>query len=284
MQSIGKALWFIESHFGERVTLDDVARASGLSRFHLSRTFAAAVGQPVVAYLRGRRLSEAARLLVSGAPDILQVALSAGYSSHEAFTRAFRDQFGLTPDDARRRPLSDLKLVEPIRVSDQPAPAMQPARFDKADAMLFAGLRKYFRFEDRAGIPNIWQAFGPIMATIPGAIPGAAYGLNLAPADATDDCGFDYFAAVRVRSLNDLPEGVSGARVGPREWAVFDSPGHVSNIGATCAAAGEWLAQSGRAPKSGPMQMIEVYGAQFDARTGLGGCEVWVPVVQHAGA
>ena len=56
-------------------------------------------------------------------------------------------------------------------------------------------------------------------------------------------------------------------------------PGHVSTIGATCAAAGEWLAQSGRAPKIGPMQMIEDYGPEFDARTGIGGCEVWVPVV-----
>jgi AraC family transcriptional regulator len=278
MHAIGKALWFIESHFGEPLTLDDVAQASGLSRFHLSRTFAAAVGQPVVAYLRGRRLSEAARLLVSGAPDILQVALSAGYNSHEAFTRAFRDQFGLTPDEARKRSISDLKLVEPIRMPDQPAPAISPARFNKTDGMLFAGLRKYFRFEDRGGIPNIWQAFGPIMATIPGAIPGAAYGLNLAPADLNDDCGFDYFAAVRVKSLNDLPEGLSGARIGPREWAVFANPGHVSNIGATCAAAGEWLGQSGRAPKNGSMQMIEYYGPQFDARTGLGGCEVWVPV------
>src|SRR6185295_19406602 len=100
MQAIGKALWFIESHFGESVTLDDVAMASGLSRFHLSRTFAATIGQSVIAYLRGRRLTEAARQLADGAPDILQVALGAGYGSHEAFTRAFRDQFGLTPEEA----------------------------------------------------------------------------------------------------------------------------------------------------------------------------------------
>jgi AraC family transcriptional regulator len=280
MQAVGKALWYIESHFGEPLTLDDVAEASGLSRFHLSRTFAAVVGQPVVAYLRGRRLTEAARQLADGAPDILQVALEAGYNSHEAFTRAFREQFGLTPEDARaRRSLANLKLVEPVRMPDQPTAAISPARFVKTDAMLFAGLRKYFRFDDRGGIPNVWQLFGPIIGTIPGEIPGAAYGLNLSPADAQDDCGFDYFAAVRVKSLDDLPEGLSGARIASRNWAAFEHKGHVSSVGATCGAAGEWLAQSGRAPKSGPMQMIEYYGPEFDARTGLGGCEVWVPVV-----
>jgi len=103
MQAIGRALWYIESHFGEPFTLDDVADVSGLSRFHLARTFAGIVGQPVLTYARARRLSEAARLLADGAPDIMQVALAVGYGSHEAFTRAFRDQFGTTPEDVRAR-------------------------------------------------------------------------------------------------------------------------------------------------------------------------------------
>jgi AraC family transcriptional regulator len=279
MQAIGKALWYIESHFSEPVTLDEVAEVSGLSRFHLSRTFAAVVGQPVLAYVRGRRLTEAARQLADGAPDILRVALATGYGSHEAFTRAFRDQFGLTPDEARsRRSLAGLQLVEPIRMPDKPATAIAPDRFISTDTMLFAGLRKYFRFDDRGGIPGIWQAFGPMIGTIPGEVAGKAYGLNLAPADANDENGFDYFAAVHVKSLDDIPEGLSGVRIAGREWAAFRHGGHVSTIGETCGAAGEWLARSGRAPKSGPMQMIEYYPPGFDARTGMGGCEVWVPV------
>jgi AraC family transcriptional regulator len=117
-----------------------------------------------------------------------------------------------------------------------------------------------------------------MITTLPGEIPGAAYGLNLAPADLNDEFGFDYFAAVQVKSLDALPEGLSGTRIGAREWAVFQHEDHVATIGATCAAAGEWLGKSGRMRKSGAMQMIEFYGPQFDARTGLGGCEVWVPV------
>ena len=48
-----------------------------------------------MAYVRARRLSDAARALIAGAPDILRLALDSGYASHEAFSRAFKSQFGL---------------------------------------------------------------------------------------------------------------------------------------------------------------------------------------------
>ncbi|HEY3740852.1 MAG TPA: AraC family transcriptional regulator [Bryobacteraceae bacterium] len=98
---VGKALWYIESHTGEEITLDDIAQTAGVSKYHLSRAFGLATGCPVMQYLRGRRLTGAARALAAGAPDILAVALEAGYNSHEAFTRAFRGQFGLTPEMVR---------------------------------------------------------------------------------------------------------------------------------------------------------------------------------------
>jgi AraC family transcriptional regulator len=279
MQAIGRALWYIESHFGEPFTLDDVAGVTGLSRFHLARTFAAVVGQPVLAYARARRLSEAARLLADGAPDIMQVALAVGYGSHEAFTRAFREQFGQTPDDTRAgRSLANLSIVEPIRMPDMSnAATVAPERFVTTPAMMFAGMRTYFRFDARGGIPALWQSFGPHIGSIADEVPGVTYGLCLAAGNVNDDSGFDYMPAVQVSSLACLPEGLSGVRIAGREWAVFAHSGHVSSIGATCAAAGEWLAQSGRRPAAGAMQMIERYGPEFDARTGLGGCEVWIP-------
>jgi AraC family transcriptional regulator len=98
---VEKAIWYIESHFAHDITLDELASACELSRFQMSRLFSEAIGMTVTAYVRGRRLTEAARALASGAPDILRVALQAGYGSHAAFSRAFRDQFGLTPGDVR---------------------------------------------------------------------------------------------------------------------------------------------------------------------------------------
>ncbi|MDO8351933.1 MAG: AraC family transcriptional regulator, partial [Aestuariivirga sp.] len=103
MTPVGKALGYIESHFNEAISLDDIAGVAGVSRFHMSRAFSVATGQSILAYIRGRRLTEAARKLASGAPDILSVALEASYNSHEAFTRAFGLQFGVTPETLRSR-------------------------------------------------------------------------------------------------------------------------------------------------------------------------------------
>ncbi|RUY80009.1 AraC family transcriptional regulator, partial [Mesorhizobium sp. M7A.F.Ca.CA.003.01.2.1] len=115
MNPTEKALWFVESHLPEAISLDDVAQSSGVSRFHVTRAFGAATGRSVMGYMRSRRLTEAARKLAGGAPDILVVALDAGYNSHEAFTRAFRDQFGTTPELVRAQgSTNNLDLVEPI--------------------------------------------------------------------------------------------------------------------------------------------------------------------------
>ena len=101
MESVRKALWFMEGRFGGEVSLDELSQAAGISRYHFAHVFARATGQSAMRYMRGRRLSEAARVLAIGGPDILSVALDFGYGSHEAFTRAFRDQFGLTPESVR---------------------------------------------------------------------------------------------------------------------------------------------------------------------------------------
>lgn len=91
---VGGAIWYIETHLGSELSLAEIANFVKVSRFHLLRAFGAATGLSVMSYVRARRLTEAARQLACGAADILGVAIGAGYASHEAFTRAFREQFG----------------------------------------------------------------------------------------------------------------------------------------------------------------------------------------------
>src|SRR5260370_37447335 len=94
MDTVGKAIWFIETHFSGDISLDDVAKAAGVSRFCVVRAFSFATGRSVMGYVRGPRLTQAARSLANGAPDLLTLGRDAGYGSDEAFTPALSDRVG----------------------------------------------------------------------------------------------------------------------------------------------------------------------------------------------
>src|SRR5712671_800292 len=150
MNPAQKALWYIESHLANALTLDEIAAIGGVSRFHMVRAFAAATGLSVMRYVRARRLSEAARTLAGGAPDILNLALEADYGSHEAFTRAFRDHFGVTPEAVRAASCVDkLRLQEPIMMDSTLTDKLQPPRFETGKALLVAGISERCTHENQ---------------------------------------------------------------------------------------------------------------------------------------
>jgi len=178
MNPAQKALWYIESHLAEALTLDEISAIGGVSRFHMVRAFAAATGFSVMRYVRARRLSNAARALASGAPDILSLALDADYSSHEAFTRAFRDHFGATPESVRAGTCLDhLKLQEPILMISTALDHLKPPRFETGKALLVAGLGERINAENGAGIPSQWQRFHQIIENVPSRIGKVSYGI-----------------------------------------------------------------------------------------------------------
>jgi AraC family transcriptional regulator len=88
---------FLASSLGERITLDDVARAVHASPFHFTRIFQQRAGVPVHRYLTRLRLRAALERLAEGADDLTALALDLGFSSHSHFADAFRKEFGRTP-------------------------------------------------------------------------------------------------------------------------------------------------------------------------------------------
>ena len=275
MNPVGKAIWFIENRFASDIGLDDIAAVAGVSRYHLVRAFGAATGRSVMRYVRGRRLTEAARMLANGAPDILAVALDAGYGSHEAFTRAFRDQFGFTPETVRgQRRLDNIQLVEPLRMDETLFAKLEPPRFEYGRPLLIAGLGERCSWETSAAIPAQWQRFAPHLGHIPGQAGNTAYGVCCNGDDAGN---FDYIAGVEVADFSALPAEFSRVRIAAQRYAVFSHREHVSTIRRTIATIwGKWLPESGHEVADAPN--FERYGEQFDPRTGMGGLEIWVPI------
>jgi AraC family transcriptional regulator len=275
MNPAQKALWYIESHLAGALTLDEIAGVAGISRFHMVRAFAAATGLPVMRYVRARRLTEAARALAGGAPDILKLALDADYGSHEAFTRAFRDHFGVTPEAVRAGACLDhLRLQEPIMMDSTALDHLKPPRFVTSKPLLIAGVGEPINAENGgAGIPNQWQRFHHAVDDIPGRIGKAAYGVCNG-----DDAGnFEYIAGVEVTDFADLPREFSRVRIPEQKYAVFSHSEHVSTIRRTINTIwNHWLPISGMKAAEAPN--FERYDENFDPLTGDGGLEIWIPV------
>jgi AraC family transcriptional regulator len=275
MNPAQKALWYIESHLAGELTLDEISGVAGVSRFHMVRAFAAATGFSVMRYVRARRLSEAARSLAAGAPDILSLALDADYGSHEAFTRAFRDHFGLTPESVRSlKCIDDLKLQEPIQMNSSVFENITPSRFETSRPLLVAGVGERYNHENGAGIPSQWQRFHQVAADIPNRIGNVAYGVCCNGDDAGN---FDYIAGVEVSDFSDLPRPFFRVRIPEQRYAVFSLREHISTIRRTVNTIwNQWLPASGFKLADAPN--FERYDENFDPITGNGGFEIWIPV------
>ena len=81
MGVVDKALWLIETNLHGPLTLAGLADVSGVTPFHLSRSFTALTGQPVMRYVWRRRLTRAAEALVASPARVLTLALDAGCAS-----------------------------------------------------------------------------------------------------------------------------------------------------------------------------------------------------------
>ncbi|MGH3063216.1 MAG: helix-turn-helix transcriptional regulator, partial [Gaiellaceae bacterium] len=105
-----------------------------LSRFHFDRLVSAAAGEPPAAFRRRILLERAAHRLVISDQDVLSVALEAGYSSHEAFTRAFARAYGRSPSRWRRRP-TRFQLEAPSEVHFNPPGGLRVPAHGKVTPM-----------------------------------------------------------------------------------------------------------------------------------------------------
>jgi len=279
MTLTNKALWVIERNLDRPLTLGDVADACGVSRYHLAHAFGGSTGLSVMQYIRGRRLAAAARSLATGAPDILGLALETGYASHEAFSRAFRSQFGTTPEMVRRKASTeDLPMIKAMRIPDGGSIELEAPRFVSGPPMLVVGLSARHSFATTQDIAAQWQKFMASYGDIPDKTNPIPIGIS---ANMDDDGIFEYTCGVEVSRFSATSRGLVQLRIPAQTYAVFQHREHVSQIGATYAAIwNHWLPDHSRLAADGPT--LERHLETFNPQTGLGGVEIWIPIKDAA--
>jgi AraC family transcriptional regulator len=275
MSIVKKASWVIERNHARELSLDEIASSCGVSKFHLAHAFGRSTGLSAMQYLRGRRLTEAAQLLAKGAPDILQLALQSGYASHEAFSRAFRAQFAVTPESVRSRgALDGLALVQPIKADYLEDVKVNPPKIVSEKEILAVGLSESHSFGDVDGIPGQWQRFMAVAHEILHKIPGIPIGVS---SNVDAEGRFDYLCAVEVTAFAKNKGDFTPLRIPANRYAVFEHLGHVSTLWKTYAKIwDEALPELQLTSLDAPY--IERHKQTFDPRTGEGGVDIWIPI------
>jgi AraC family transcriptional regulator len=270
-----KALWIIERNSTQPLTLDGIAAACGVSRSHLAHAFGTATGLSVMQYVRGRRLTAAAQALAAGAPDILSIALDAGYGSHEAFTRAFRDRFEHTPESVRqRRSIDGLALVGPLELRAHPNARLDAPRVLDVQSMRVVGLAERCSFDTTITIPAQWQRFMEYHDAIPFKRGDIPIGVNCS---ADDDGQFLYMCGAEVHRFGKHSRELLHLEIPPRQYAVFEHRGHVSTIYETYRCIwNQAMPATGHVVADAPI--IERHNPAFNPRTGEGGLTLWIPL------
>jgi AraC family transcriptional regulator len=286
LRQLQRSLSFIEAHLGGELRIQAIARHAGMSMWHFQRIFSAALGQPVMDYVRRRRLSRALEALTGTRQPLIDIALDHGFGSQEAFTRAFKDMFGVTPGACRRK--RDLSLM-PQSVPELTGESLfhlhhrltMTPRIEVLPPRLVVGIERPFisalspKRNNHLVIPRLWQDFGLRIDSIPDRVGELVFGCIFC--DDGNEAQCRYLACVEVSSVTDVPRGMVSRELSGGKHAVFTHKGSMSRIDRTLGYVyGSWLPRSGHRLRSAPE--IEIYGDKFDAESPDSEMEFCLPI------
>ena len=101
-RAVARAIEFAEANVDRSVSLEEMASAAGVSRFHLVRLFREFTGETPAVYARELRIERSKRLLLESRRPISEIALACGFADQSHFTVSFLRSTGLTPAAFRR--------------------------------------------------------------------------------------------------------------------------------------------------------------------------------------
>jgi AraC family transcriptional regulator len=287
-ERMNAAIDYIEENLAGEIDFTVAAEKAACSTFHFQRIFFALNGLTPAEYARRRRLTLAARELLSSTVRVIDVAMKYGYNSPDSFTRAFRNLHGVTPM-AAREPGVTLTAFPRVSFSialkggiDMDYKILEKPAFD-----VIGKARKFTTVngENIVKIPQFWNEFAnskefQTLAELSGGKPGLVTGgedLGACIAGETMEA-FTYAIGVE-KPEGANTEGFDVIHIPTATWAIFESVGAMPKAiqDVTVKIFQEWFPSTGYEHDAKPE--LEVY-LPGDPNSADYRCQVWMPVVK----
>jgi len=228
----------IDEHLDEPIDVGALAREADFSLHHFHRIFRGQMGESVMQHVRRLRLERAARRIRTSDMRLLDAALEAGYESHEAFTRAFVERFGVAPSQFRDLPSERIVQWQPM-LARRPAVGVFVATYPRVRVAFMRHRGGY------AGIDALWQALR--LWASQNATGGKLYGLCPDDPEVTDESLLRFDACVEIDTpplANDIEVGT--AEIPGGRYAVGVHVGSYATLSETYLdVIGRWFPESG---------------------------------------
>ena len=227
----------MEDNLTEKLVLKQVASQAFCSLYHFHRIFQGMCNLTVKEYIRKRRLTRAARELIESDQRILDIALKYQYSSPEAFTRAFKQMYKITPSKFRKKYdkiTNGFKRINLISIHHRNIKGgffMKPKIITK-DSFNVLGIEKKIDMDKNfVQVPKFWQnemeaGICPKLATLPGVVKSGEI-LGLCSDFDGEKNQFSYIICTRVNTLDEIPDGMVVKEIPTARYAVFTAKGTV---------------------------------------------------------
>lgn len=248
-QRLLRAEQYLATHLDEALDPAALASAASFSLHHFHRIFRAQLGESVMQHVRRLRIERAARRLRTSEPRLLELALEAGYESHEAFTRAFQAQLGVSPSEYRERPSSRL-ADHACAAPSAPTVSVEVRDYPELRVVLMR------RRGDYAEVGELWSALlGWIEARrLPPSARAGLYGLCPDDPEVTEARHLRFDACVVVDADFVPDDAVTLGIVPAGSYAVGLHRGPYSTLSATYLdVIGRWFPTSGYEPSPDPV-------------------------------
>lgn len=289
---------YIDQQLDQPLHLETLAGVAHFSQFHFHRLFSAWMGETLGDYVRRRRVEVAAmRLVAQPRVPVLQIALSVGFGSTEAFARAFRARFGGTPSSWRKqqteRRFANSNPDQADRNISQATRAVTAEHTASRNPELEAPMNvklvdrqpttvAYLRHLGAYGEPIsvFWQKTVYPWLVTNDLLEQPRYGISHDDPSITaaEHCRYDAGAEVPphfVSSGKAFKTTIPGGR-----YAVLGFKGSLAEVGeAWTRLLRDWLPSSGLQLDNRPCFEYYPKGSTYDSKTGVFDCEICIPIV-----